>query len=411
MPSGKVKLIVAGCMLGALALLGAYAYAMGTRVSPHSPHSLPKPYVPFTPESLLVKSLLEISHNRLDTALNDIEALLRLKPNFKLAHLIKGDLLLARAQPISTIGNAPGAPQQGMDDLRDEARARLQHYMEQPPTGMIPKYLLQFQPEQKYAIVVDTSKSRLYLYENRQGEPRYVSDYYITSGRNGADKTREGDQKTPIGVYFVTADLPRDKLTDFYGLGAFPLSYPNEWDRRLGRQGHGIWLHGTPSDTYSRPPRASNGCVVLSNPDIDSLGKLLQVGLTPVIISDKVEWVDPGTWRSERDTLARQFDRWRSDWESRNVDNYLGHYAKNFSSSGQNFAAWAGQKRQVNGAKSWIKVGLSRVSMFRYPGRDNMAVVTFDQDYRSNNLNNQMRKRQYWVLENKQWKIVYEGAA
>jgi murein L,D-transpeptidase YafK len=409
--SGKLRLIVVCVGLGALTLIGFYAYAMGTRVSPRMPHSLPIPYLPSTPEALLVKSLLEIRNNRLDTALSDIEALLRIKPNFKLAYLIKGDLLLARSQAISTIGNAPGAPKENMADLRDEARARLQRYMEQPPSGLIPKYVLQFQPEQKYAIVVDKSKSRLYLFENQQGEPRYVSDYYITSGKNGAEKTREGDQKTPVGVYFVTSELAKSQLTDFYGPGAFPLSYPNEWDKRLGRAGHGIWLHGTPSDTYSRPPRASNGCVVLTNPDLAALSKLLQVGLTPVIISDKAEWLDPQAWRTERDGLTRQFEQWRRDWEGRNVDSYLSHYSKSFSGSGQSLASWASQKRQVNAAKSWIKVGLTQVSMFRYPGQDNMAVVTFEQDYQSNNLSNRMRKRQYWVLENKQWKIVYEGAA
>ena len=149
------------------------------------------------------------------------------------------------------------------------------------------------QPEQKYAIIADTGKSRLYIFQNVGGTPRYVADYYISSGKNGSQKVKEGDKKTPIGVYFVTANVPREKLTDFYGRGAFPINYPNEWDKRHGRNGFGIWLHGTPSDTYSRPPRASDGCVVLANQDLDRIGATLQVGLTPVIISDDIEWVDP----------------------------------------------------------------------------------------------------------------------
>jgi hypothetical protein len=40
-----------------------------------------------------------------------------------------------------------------------------------------------------------------------------------------------------------------------------------------------------------------------------------------------------------------------------------------------------------------------------------MVVVTFDQDYRSNNLSNVMKKRQYWMKEDGAWKIVYEGGA
>lgn len=362
-------------------------------------------------ESMLVKSLLEVRQNRLDVALKDIEALLKIYPNFKLAHLIRGDLLLARAHPLSTIGNAAGASQQQMSDLREEARARLQRHLEQLPVNRVPKYLVQFQPEQHHAVVVDTGKSRLYLFQNDNGTPRYVADFYISSGKAGAEKIKEGDQKTPLGLYFVTASLPRTQLSDFYGTGAFPISYPNEWDRQQGKNGHGIWLHGVPSDTYSRPPRASNGCVVLANPDIERLGKTLQVGLTPVVISDRVEWVDAKELVAERNELNRRIENWRSDWESINTDKYLRHYSRNFSAPGQNFLSWEGQKRQVNSSKSWVKVKLSKVSIFAYPGNENLMVVTFDQDYSSNNLKNQMKKRQYWKLENNEWKIVYEGAA
>jgi len=51
------------------------------------------------------------------------------------------------------------------------------------------------------------------------------------------------------------------------------------------------------------------------------------------------------------------------------------------------------------------------VSMFLYPGRQPLAVVTFTQDYRSNNLSNLMKKRIYWIREGERWKIIHEGAA
>jgi len=65
----------------------------------------------------------------------------------------------------------------------------------------------------------------------------------------------------------------------------------------------------------------------------------------------------------------------------------------------------------VNAARSFIKVGASEVSMFRYPRERDFVVVTFEQSYRSDGLSNTMRKRQYWVRETGQWKILYEGAA
>ena len=259
-------------------------------------------------------------------------------------------------------------------------------------------------------MVVDTKKSRLYIYENDNGKPRFVADYYISHGKNGSDKLREGDQKTPLGVYHVTASLPKTKLADLYGDGAFPINYPNGWDRRNGRGGSGIWLHGTPSDTFARAPRASDGCVVLSNPDLRSVASLIQVGLTPVIISDKVEWLSLDDWNSERRALQAAIEKWRRDWEARDHDAYIGHYARNFEGDGMSLRKWSERKRAVNAGKAWIKLALYNISMLRYPGRDEMVVVTFDQDYKSSNLSNLMKKHMYWVKDGGKWKIIDEGA-
>jgi murein L,D-transpeptidase YafK len=363
------------------------------------------------PEALLVATLNAIARNQLDVATAEIDRVLKRYPNFRLANLIKGDLLMARARPISTFGAAENVPADRLADLREEARARLARYAQERPADRVPRYLLQLAPEQKYALVVDTARSTLFVFENVNGEPKLVSDYYVSSGKNGSDKMRSGDKKTPLGVYHVTDNLPRAKLADLYGVGAYPINYPNEWDRREGRDGHGIWLHGTPNDTYSRPPRASDGCVVLTNQDLETLGRNLQVGLTPVVIADGVDWVKPEALRSARAELMKRFEQWRQDWESLDTDRYLASYAPGFSSGGQNLAQWSQQKRTVNAAKSWVKVGVSGVSAFLYPGRDDLAVVTFEQDYASSNLSNKMRKRQYWLNERGAWKIVYEGAA
>lgn len=379
------------------------------------PANRPSPSATFSdsgPEPQLSRIFTEIENNRLDIALEQTEALLKQYPNFRLAHLIKGDLLLARSTPLSTFGNANNAPADKLSDLREEVIARLKAYRSRSTTAdYVPRYLLQLQPDQKHAIVVDTQKARLYLYQNDNGRPRFVADYYISHGKLGADKRQEGDKKTPTGVYHVTSSLPPQKLTDFYGSGAFPINYPNEWDKRQGRNGHGIWLHGTPSDTFSRPPKASDGCVVLSNVDLNALAKNVQIGLTPVIISNSVEWLSFDDWQAERSALNKKIDEWRSDWESKDVNRYLKNYSKKFQTKDQNLEQFADQKRKVNSGKEWIKVKLSNVSMFRNPGKEELVVVTFEQDYQSNNLSNQMKKRQYWIREDGTWKIVFEGAA
>jgi len=364
------------------------------------------------PEDRLSAVFQAIEGKRLDLALERVESLLAAYPNFRLAHLVRGDLLLARARPLETFGNVvKTVPQDKIDGLREEALMRLRALRERPGEDRLPRYVLQLHSEQKHVLVVDSRRSRLFVYANAAGRPKLIADYYVSLGKNGTDKAREGDQKTPLGVYHVTANLPRSKLTDFYGAGAFPINYPNEWDKRMGRNGFGIWLHGVPADLYSRPPRASDGCIVLANPDLESMARFVQVGLTPVIIADEVEWIDAAALEAERASLAEAIERWRGDWQSRDTDTYLDHYSERFSSGRQDFAAWAQHKRTVNAAKSWIRVEVSRVAMFRHPRETDFVVVTFHQDYRSSGLSNVMKKRQYWVKEGGRWKILYEGAA
>ncbi|OGT04079.1 MAG: hypothetical protein A2Y51_06085 [Gallionellales bacterium RIFCSPLOWO2_02_60_31] len=361
-------------------------------------------------EAHLAKSLQAIKNSRLDIALNEVDSLLRINPNFKLAHLVKGDVLMARAGAIDNFGSAAHAPRDKIEDLRDEARVRLQRVLSRSDIKLIPRFLWKLDARQKYALVVDTSRATLFVYENVNGEPRYVTDFYITIGKLGTEKFAEGDKRTPIGVYFVKAELPKSKLADMYGSGAYPLSYPNEWDRKNKRTGSGIWLHGTPSGTYSRPPRASDGCVVLTNEDLNKLAPYLQVGITPVIITNQMDWSNEQD-QGERDALLQEVEQWRKDWASLDTGAYLRHYSRDFSSDSADYAAWAKQKQQVNSAKSWVKVTLSNVSVFTYPEQPNMVVVNFEQDYNSSNLSNRMKKRQYWIKHNNRWQIVYEGAA
>ena len=362
-------------------------------------------------EPLLNKALDAIGKQRFDAALTHIDHLLRVQPNFRVAHMIRGDLLLAKVRPLTTVGNAPRGAEDRFVELREEAIARLRALRDRPTDEQIPRYLLQMPADQKYAVVVDTGRSRLFVYQNTGSRPRLVSDYYISIGKQGAEKVREGDQKTPLGVYHVTSSLPRKKLTDFYGSGAYPINYPNEWDKRMGRNGHGIWLHGTPSDTFSRPPRASDGCVVLANVDLDALAANLQIGKTPVLISEQIEWSSPEQLSSERKEFLDALERWRADWESRDSGRYLAHYARQFKSADQDLAAWSAHKKKVNEGKTWIKLKLANVSVYRNPGKEDLMVVNFDQDYRSSNLNNVMRKTQYWIRESGRWRVAYEGAA
>jgi murein L,D-transpeptidase YafK len=361
-------------------------------------------------EVALVQVFEAIQQGQSEKALREVDRLIAQHPNFRLAHLIRGDLLSARSGTLSPLGSTVSSRSGGrVNELRAEALARLRAYSDPSIQGKVPTNLLQISHDLKHVIVVDASRSRLYVYENRKAAPVLVADFYATLGKQGVDKFKEGDQRTPLGVYRITSRIPGQKLPDLYGWGAFPIDYPNEWDRRTGRTGYGIWLHGVPSDTFARAPFASDGCIALSNSDMVRLAKLVQIGATPVVIADRIDWESPDSIVRERDAFTRQIEAWRLDWESRDTQRYLSHYARDFRVARTDLQAWSKQKVAANRSKSWVKVTLSNVSIFRGHDKRGLMVVTFDQDYRSNNLSQKSRKRQYWVQEAGRWKIAYEG--
>ena len=366
-------------------------------------------------EARLLEALDAIQNREVETALRDIENLTRENPKFRLAHLVHGDLLLAMAgNPPSGIGavttRAGREEAVSLNDLRDEAQVRWRHHQAAPNGDRLPANLLELAPDQRHAVVVDLIASRLYLFENNGNGLKLKKDYYATQGKNGADKQVEGDKRTPLGVYRVTRHIPDEKLPDLYGAGAFPVDYPNEWDRRLGKTGYGIWLHGNPSDTFSRPPRASDGCVTVTNPDFVDIRQWIDVGATPVVIDNGIEWVERTELERRRGEFHQVLEQWRRDWESLDSERYLSHYSREFSDGRKDYNAWSRHKQRVNGRKKYIEVALQEVSFFGYPSDGEMMVVDFRQDYRSDNYSGNVKKRQFWKRESDGvWRIVYEG--
>jgi hypothetical protein len=171
----SATLLVAAVCAGALVMNGRSGQAVSAAPAVAAP-SINGRHAATGPEALLFRTLNEVGNRRLDAAVSEIDKVIQGYPNFRLAHLIKGDLLLARAQPLTTVGNASGAPRDRLEELREEARARLARIQEPPPAGLVPRYVVQMQPEQRHALVVDTARSTLYVFENRSGEARYVTD-------------------------------------------------------------------------------------------------------------------------------------------------------------------------------------------------------------------------------------------
>ncbi|WP_290705036.1 L,D-transpeptidase family protein [Amphritea sp.] len=360
-------------------------------------------------ETLLLASLGDLQQNQMNGAMSKLRTLIDEQPDFRLAQLIYADLMSAQGGTLSAVGNNGQSDKKTLQGLISEARARMSVDRYTPQPNTIPGSLIQMSAEQKHVIVVDTNLSRLYLFENSAGVPKLIKDYYVSYGRGGVEKTKRGDLRTPLGVYFTTGRLTDDQLPPRYGTGALPINYPNAWDQRLGHTGSGIWVHGSPKDTFSRAPQASEGCLSLSNNHFTELDGIIDLNATPVLIGTSFEWLELDSWKQKKTAFSQVVDNWRSDWESKNTDNYLSHYSKQFKNGDMGFEKFATHKRRVNSSKSFIDVDVENLSIYQHPDNQDMFIATFIQNYQSDNYSGSDIKRQYWVNEEGNWRIAYEG--
>lgn len=133
-------------------------------------------------------------------------------------------------------------------------------------------------------LVVDKSKRILYAY--RKG--KVVETFKIALGKNSikGSKEKAGDLKTPEGSYKISY---KQYSRNYYK--SLKISYPNKKDIALARAkgvnpGGFIMIHGQPrwnavgkADNYMLENDWTEGCIALSNKDIDRLFYAVESGI------------------------------------------------------------------------------------------------------------------------------------
>ena len=362
-------------------------------------------------EARLVEIYRLIGQSRGRAALAQAESLVKEHPNFQLAQLVYGDLLASQTRPLLHLGDVPDIEAKSsatlLAELREESQQRMRALRERPPVGAVPSQFLSLSTRTKHAIAVDASRSRLYLFENSATGLKLVGDYYASVGKLGVDKGVEGDQRTPLGVYFITSNLDPKTLRDFYGSGALPINYPNAYDARRGKTGSGIWLHGTPPDQFARAPKATDGCIALSNPDLDRIIRTVEVRTTPFVIAQTLQWVAPQSVRAESQVFESTLQAWRQAKSSGDVASTLAFYAADFSSSGKSLQEWTPRLRKELEQARGRGIELKDLTYLRWKDSNDTMVVTFGEVLVGDRSGT--TKRQYWVRQGPHWKIFFEG--
>jgi murein L,D-transpeptidase YafK len=326
------------------------------------------------------------------SALERLEDLVAKHPDFGAAHFMRAEILAARGGSRQAFARSLGVD---YEHLAEEARLRIAPVAHE--AGELPSALLRLPEGVDHAIAVDLSAARLYVISRQGDSLRVTRDHYAAMGSAGFGKEREGDNRTPLGVYRIQRWLDGEQLPELYGSGAFPVNYPNDWDRALGRTGHGIWLHGVPRDAYARPPRSSEGCVTLANADLQALGDIVSLQRTPVLLAERLRWQTPAQLRERRERFEAELEAWRQAWQQRDTETYLGFYAEDFEDDrGRDHAEFAAHKQAVNRGKRWISVEMRGLAIYDYPGEENLRLVSFEQRYASDNYASISQKRQFW---------------
>lgn len=271
-----------------------------------------------------------------------------------------------------------------------------------PSRDKVPAPLLKW-PEKgsEYAILVDKSLQKVFVYHKNNPYKPYRT-YTCTTGENEGPKLRENDRKTPEGVYFFIRALDKKELLPIYGSRAFVLDYPNVIDRKEGKNGHGIWFHGL---SRALKPRDTNGCVALENADIDDLAGFIRLEDTPVIVSEKIEMVEPSELEKQLVEVLRVIETWRSSWEREDIDKYMSLYSPDFTASGKNWQQWKAHKARLANQYKKIRV---KVHNLRVLQNDGLVLASFVQKY-SNEYFSSVGTKTLYLKHGSGLKIISES--
>ncbi len=342
------------------------------------------------------------------SALEEARQLAAAFPEFGLAQMIYADLLAATTSPTREFAAAatplPQVAAARLRELLAEARARVVAAGQRPAPGLVPAQFVRLDPKVRHAIAVDVSRSRVYVLENTPAGLVVKRDYYASVGKLGMSKQVEGDLRTPLGVYFVTGRVPTARLAERYGAAALPLNYPNQYDQLKGRTGSGIWLHGVEPHLFTRAPLATDGCVALANPDLVEMDRFIERQSTPVLIAERLQWVDASTAARQNEGFLRTFNAWRAARERADLAVQASFYADPLDSA-EGFAATkpAADRRALPAVGALI----AEVSMLAWQDQGNVVVVTYSE--KAANASRGRMKRQYWREYGGTWQVLYEG--
>ena len=253
-------------------------------------------------------------------------------------------------------------------------------------------------------LICDKSKSQLSLYKkNKQNKYLLERKYNAYTGKMQGDKKREGDLRTPVGVYNIVKKLTN--VDSFYGPLAFATSYPNLYDKYRNKTGQGIWIHGLPID--QNRDSFTKGCIAINNKNIECLNKNIDIKKTVLIISEN--GVQTKNSKEIFSKLLRNLFEWRYAWLYNDLDTYLSFYDTTFKRfDGMDLKQFTKYKKRVFRKKERKTIIFKDINITPYPNSNNLFQITFQEFYSAKSYSFQGKKVLIVKLANNKFHIITE---
>lgn len=254
-------------------------------------------------------------------------------------------------------------------------------------------------------LIANKEKKELSIYRAKDNNIKLLSAYEnVIVGADG-DKQKEGDLKTPLGVYDINKRFtPSDQ---FYGPLAFSLSYPNTYDKVQGKDGHGIWIHGSPLDGSSRDSM-SKGCIVLDNKTIGLLDKNIESKNSITIVSENgIKQIN----KDQISILLSELFKWKGAWKESDINRYLDFYSEDFKRyDGLKKKNFSHMKKSIFSRNQKKEIIFKDINISPYPNEDGKELfkISFYEIYKSNSYKFSGNKELFVELKNEKFLILSE---
>ncbi|RXJ94861.1 hypothetical protein CRV00_05880 [Malaciobacter molluscorum] len=294
---------------------------------------------------------------------------------------------------------------QGIEAVKEklESQLRSQTYWEKYLENKDLQY--GYYESTKYLIVVDKYSKKLKLLKKVDNGFSQVANDSVIIGERPGDKKREGDLRTPIGVYKLTNKLT--KLDPFYGPLALVTSYPNMYDKILNKNGHGIWIHGMPLNKDRED--YTKGCIALDNVNLEKLEQNIDLTKSIVLISNKE--IEKST-KEDISLILSSIYKWKDAWKNSDLEKYISFYSKEFKkSNGYDLDKFKQYKKRIFKNKENTQIEFTNINVIPYPNSLNKKIyrVLMDEKYRTKNYKFDGEKELFLEIIDNRIEILAEG--